>query len=92
MIEDVKPLDIPFDTKGGAEQLHSINATQSWHTLDNVTIPHEQATILSPSVGGKLELAKHVIPMQVPAAGEVLVKVGWTGVCGSVSRMLFIVF
>lgn len=88
LLEDKTPLNPPVYAQE-VEQLHRPDTTQTWYTCKNTAIPVDQVAIVSPSVGEKLKLEKQVIPIQLPAAGEVLVKVAWTGICGSVSRPLF---
>ena len=53
-------------------------------TLPSTDIPQIQQAVITPEVGPELDVRYSKIPVRLPAPGEVVVKIAWTGVCRSV--------
>lgn len=62
--------------------------SQSPYTLRGISIPSVQTAIVTPKLGPSLNQEVQSIPVRPPGPGEVVVKIAWTGICGSVSGLL----
>lgn len=53
--------------------------------IPRLQLPSTQSAVVSPIVGKQLD--QHLLewPIREPKLGEVVVRVAWTGICGSVS-------
>lgn len=51
----------------------------------SIILPKEQLSVLTPVVGPTLNLQISKIGVSPPKPGEVVVRIAWTGLCGSVS-------
>jgi hypothetical protein len=58
----------------------------SSHVATSTFVPEEQMSVLTPVVGPELDLRLTTIDVPSPKPGEVVVKIAWTGLCGSVSH------
>ncbi|VUC31666.1 unnamed protein product [Clonostachys rosea] len=62
---------------------NTLDDEPKWFTLSNMTLPKTQNAIVTPVVGQTLNQVQQTIPVQLPQQGEVVVKMIWTGICGS---------
>ncbi|KAF4778397.1 hypothetical protein HER10_EVM0004200 [Colletotrichum scovillei] len=53
------------------------------YTLDDFSLPAFQTAIVTPKLGPKLNQEVQLVPVQQPGPGEVVVKIAYTGICGS---------
>ncbi|EXF79129.1 hypothetical protein CFIO01_09526 [Colletotrichum fioriniae PJ7] len=53
------------------------------YTLGDVSLPAFQTAIVTPKLGPKLNQEVQLVPVQHPGPGEVVVKIAYTGICGS---------
>ncbi|KAK1466416.1 hypothetical protein CCUS01_01266, partial [Colletotrichum cuscutae] len=65
-------------------ELQDVSSSSSApHTLGDFTLPAFQTAIVTPKLGPKLNQEVQLIPVQHPRPGEVVVKIAYTGICGS---------
>ncbi|KAF0331985.1 putative alcohol dehydrogenase [Colletotrichum asianum] len=65
------------------ELLDASPLSQSPYTLRGISIPSVQTAIVTPKLGPSLNQEVQSIPVRPPGPGEVVVKIAWTGICGS---------
>ncbi|KAE9574697.1 Alcohol dehydrogenase 2 [Colletotrichum fructicola] len=65
------------------ELLDASPLSQSPYTLRGISIPSVQTAIVTPKLGPSLNQEVQSIPVRPPEPGEVVVKIAWTGICGS---------
>jgi len=53
----------------------------------SIILPKDQLSVLTPVVGPTLDLHITRIAVTPPKPGEVVVRIAWTGLCGSVSYL-----
>ncbi|XDG07558.1 hypothetical protein ABKA04_007173 [Annulohypoxylon sp. FPYF3050] len=51
--------------------------------MPGFSLPSKQKAILTPTMGPELNLHETIIDVTPPAIGEVVVRIAWTGLCGS---------
>lgn len=74
-----KPLRLPLN-----QTLHNVVA-DGLYTMPGLLLPSKQKAILTPTMGPELNLHETIINVTPPEIGEVVVRIAWTGLCGSVS-------
>ncbi|KAK1447216.1 hypothetical protein CMEL01_09055 [Colletotrichum melonis] len=65
------------------ELLDVSSSSSAPHTLGDFTLPAFQTAIVTPKLGPKLNQEVQLIPVQHPRPGEVVMKIAYTGICGS---------
>ncbi|OTB09485.1 hypothetical protein M426DRAFT_6755 [Hypoxylon sp. CI-4A] len=70
------------DAKSPLPQETGQNVTNGLYTMPS-GLPNNQIAILTPVMGPEINLHKTTIGITPPSAGEVVVRIAWTGLCGS---------
>jgi propanol-preferring alcohol dehydrogenase len=72
-----------YDTSSSASEAGVLSEDVS----TSIILPKEQLSVLTPVVGPTLNLHITKVAVTPPKPGEVVVRIAWTGLCGSVSYL-----
>ena len=73
----------------GLASWHSCTSLTKQHIIDTMGLPTSQKAAVKQGEGKSSTAPVEEVPVQEPGPGQILVKINWTGLCGSDKSLIY---